>query len=563
MNSPKEPVLGNLGRVLKRYWIFLVIGAVAVVLIGVVPALTHSDDEEASTPTSAAAGGAPTAGASSAPDCDPETGKLMIPSRFFAPPCVSMWTADDNNGGATARGVTATEIKLVVRVPQSIPPGTGISDTTDQIKADLTDWVKLFNRHFETYGRTVTLSFQTGTGEDAAGQRADAIQVASEQPFATIAGGTTGQTYDNEAAARDIVTFTTFDTPQSLYEARAPYLWGVRSASEQQLLTILARYVGKRLAGHDAQWAGDPEMQSSTRKFGLLYPAGMDQNALKLFNQELGKYGVSMVDEIAVAATDQTNGADPQTSAQQAQAAIDKLRDEGVNVVVPFINYSALLTAQREATAQHYFPEWVVTPYGYNTTTALARYLDPAQTAHMYGLSIAAPPVTEGESEPERLFRWEYGRLPQAKSFGTHVAPGELYDLFLGIQMAGPNLNPKTFQRALFDLPAFGGATQSFVTTETWSYGPAANEWPFDNYTGVADVAEVWWDPGATGIDESGHAGQGMFQYANGGKRLALDDIPSGEPNAFDPRGAVVSFGTIPPAELAPDYPNRHCERRC
>jgi hypothetical protein len=53
--------------------------------------------------------------------------------------------------------------------------------------------------------------------------------------------------------------------------------------------------------------------------------------------------------------------------------------------------------------------------------------------------------------------------------------------LFIGLQMAGPDLNPQTFQRGMF---AYPGATGPLGH---WSWGP-------NDYTAIDDAREIYYD---------------------------------------------------------------------
>jgi hypothetical protein len=79
----------------------------------------------------------------------------------------------------------------------------------------------------------------------------------------------------------------------------------------------------------------------------------------------------------------------------------------------------------------------------------------------------------------------------------------------IGIQMAGPQLTPLTFERGMLqDLPDLYGG----VETSTWNWGPG-------DYTGTGDVKEVYWDANARSRVD-GKAG--AFVPLNGGRRYKL-----------------------------------------
>ena len=53
-------------------------------------------------------------------------------------------------------------------------------------------------------------------------------------------------------------------------KALGPYLWGINLASPESYELNVAEYMGKRLLGKPAKWAGQPEYQVQTRKVGML-----------------------------------------------------------------------------------------------------------------------------------------------------------------------------------------------------------------------------------------------------------------------------------------------------
>ncbi len=69
-------------------------------------------------------------------------------------------------------------------------------------------------------------------------------------------------------------------------------------------------------------------------------------------------------------------------------------------------------------------------------------------------------------------------------------------------------------------------------------------------------MAEIWWDPEATGVDEINNEGTGMWRYVDGGKRYLPGEWPEEELRMFDPEGTVTIFDEAPPEEAPPDYPS-------
>ena len=67
------------------------------------------------------------------------------------------------------------------------------------------------------------------------------------------------------------------------------------------------------------------------------------------------------------------------------------------------------------------------------------------------------------------------------------------------------------------------------------------------------DLTEIWWDPTATGEDEIGREGLGLWRYVDGGRRFTSLDAPA--PNPFVVEGTVTSYDTLPEEDRPPEYP--------
>jgi hypothetical protein len=67
----------------------------------------------------------------------------------------------------------------------------------------------------------------------------------------------------------------------------------------------------------------------------------------------------------------------------------------------------------------------------------------------------------------------------------------------------------------------------------------------------------VFWDAEATGPDENGRVGSGMYAYVDGGKRYLSGEWPEGAERAFEPDGAVTLYEEPPASERYPEYPAR------
>jgi hypothetical protein len=124
--------------------------------------------------------------------------------------------------------------------------------------------------------------------------------------------------------------------------------------------------------------------------------------------------------------------------------------------------------------------------------------------------------------------------------------------MFIGIHLAGPELTPATFRDGLYRYPPSGGGP----TEPQMSWGDHG-VWPDEDLGGVDDRAVIWFDPTATGEDEIGQQGTGMYRYADGGRRYTPRDAPRSLEDAglFDVEASETIYDDVPEEDRAPDYP--------
>lgn len=490
-------------------------------------------------------------GAEDAPDCDPETGRIMVPS-VYAPNCVPLWPEGADNGGATWQGVTADEIVVAVYDAENVLPEevrdarerTGVTtpEAVEQ-QENREKLVSAYNDLFETYGRRVRIEIVPATGQpsDEAAARADAIYIAEEVKAFAVLGGPTGtNAYADELAERGVICLCTASQPIENYLNWAPHVWSGLMASTQGYVHR-ADFVANRLAGSPAEYAGDPTFQETERSFALVWYETADgayQAGARFFEERLAQSGVELVASLPYVAGGNTE--------EDAQAIITRLKAEGVTSVIlatdPFMPQN--LTAQ--ATAQDYWPEWIITGSTGTDSSTLARLYDQEQWAHAFGISYLLPPIDPDYTQREgNLVSWHLGE--ELTSY-----PG-IYDwgrLFTGIHLAGPNLTPETFRDGLFSFkPVWGHATEFGV-----SYGDVLWEW--DDYVGADDITLIYWDPEAPNtLNDRGEVG--MYRYLDMGKRYLPGEVGETTTPFFDPTNTVVVFDERPEADRPPQYPRR------
>ena len=169
------------------------------------------------------------------PNCDTETGRIRMP-RVYAAPCVVPFEGD--NGGATSPGVTGDAIKIVQYLGDpALDPliaatisGAGADVSPESAAETVQGFADLYNKLYETYGRTVEVEtyLGTGAGDDAAAATTDAIAIAEKKPFAVIGGPTVAyNVFAAELASRGIICGPNcaLATPEHIVEDNAPLLW--------------------------------------------------------------------------------------------------------------------------------------------------------------------------------------------------------------------------------------------------------------------------------------------------------------------------------------------------
>jgi len=545
---------------ITRYWPILAVVVVAAAALGIGAIVGGGDDDEPEASEDAASSGDVTPPALDAfpdedpldaPDCDRETGRLAIPT-VYAPNCVPIWEEGRDNGGAMGVGVTEDEITIVYYNGEDDPTARAIADdvlggapTDEELAADREKIVEAYDALFETYGRTVRLVEVAGSGpaDDDAAARADAIKIADDiGAFAVVGGPAQTNAFAEELSARGVICLCATGQPQELYESLEPYAWGATLASTQGYIHR-ADYVSHRLAGHNAEFAGDPAYQDRERSFAIVYYETADGSrgpGVDFFEDRLADQGVELADRIPYIL-------DLSQAPEDASTIIARLKDKDVTSVIFAGDGFFPIYLTQAATQQDYHPEWIITGSTGTDITALARRYDQDQWRHAFGISYLLARVDpDVVDEQGNLVSWYLGEnledYPNIFDFGR---------LFTGIHLAGPELTPENFRDGLFAYNPTGGFTTAFGT----AYGDI--RWPWPDYAGSDDVTQVWWDAEASGQDETGAEGTGMYRYMNNGHRYLPGELSESTGEPFDTTDTFTILDAFPEADMPPTYERR------
>jgi hypothetical protein len=543
---------------LKRYGpLAAIVVVVAIVAVVLVVAGGGGDDDASDSPVETSDG--PTIIDDSNRDavewgetCDVERGRLALPYTY-APPCVKPFTGD--NGGATAQGVTGDSIKVVVyqadpaKNPLQVASveSAGAEVDMENTRRTYEDFFDLFSRYYELYGRKIDLEFFRGTGApfDEVAARADAKAIADLKPFAVLNGANQTPAWAEELAANGIMCLglCSLAVPEDFINEHRPYVWAA-TPTPDQAGRMTGQFVTRLLAGKKAEFAGDA-LKDRERVFGLArYDTvdGQQRPAFEALKQTLDRGDVELAADLPFLL-------DLARAQENARTMIAKLKDAGVTTVILTSDPLTPSSLTKEATAQNYFPEWVIGSNVFVDTAIFARTFDQEQWRHAFGLALIGARVNYDADESRLLYEWAYGREAPAQS--PAVILGDLDPLFTGIHLAGPELTPQTYEAGLFRLPLTGGTPLQ----PALSFGDHG-VWPEEDLGGLDDTGLLWWDPDARGEDEVGQEGVGLYRYVRDGKRWFLADIPRKDPGLFDPDTSITIFTTIPPAYRPPRYPS-------
>jgi hypothetical protein len=495
------------------------------------------------------------------PDCsvgDQYTayGRLNSFAEGTGPICVRQFEDGEDNGGATATGVTADAITVVLLVPAADAQGQGATNrATGQPGNDrdaFHDLIVPMMQYYETWGRSLDVRFVDSSGSDEAAQRADALAVLELDPFAVINGDTSGlDVFEAEIAKAGTLVFGYAASPAEV-EALAPYRWG--GNDPQAAMVNAAEAVGKQLVGKPAEWAGSDALKSQDRTFGLVY---MDEVIdPELFAEQFGEHGGQLAAEASHPANGSTFG-DPAVAQQFGPTIVAQLKEAGVTTVLLASDVAMITTMMQEATRQDWYPEWFSTGVGYFDFQPFTSGYPPEQASQMFGLALLSPyltpdpdPAVAAISGATAPVNWYFGEGTGTTTPRNLAAAGWL---MAGIHTAGPDLTPDTFQQGLFSIPASGGSISDNPLVAMTGFG-GTTQLPYPGYfTTPLDFAAEWISVDTEAPAPAiGAIGKPAQMFVNDAARYSAGNWPTEPIPFFDPSQAITDFATRPASVPTP-----------
>lgn len=440
----------------------------------------------------------------------------QVPGDPYSPPCI---TFEGSNGGATAKGVDDATIKVAYRVlnekgfQQTLAQlaGASLSDTPDSVTRTVEALADYFNERFQLYGRKIDIVFYNGRGSNTnellgKGREqavADAIQVAEEiGAFADLSA--TSEPYAGALAERGVIGFGTPYLSRGWHEQRAPFAWSL--ATDGSIVSeFAAEYAVKKLYGGNAEHAGG-SLKGKPRVFGTLAPENSwyqeSVDNAEAVIREAGKqpgYRRAYVLDLG-------------TMSDQATRIIADFKDRGITTILcgcdPIIPVFLSGVANRE----QYYPEFIIVGTALTDADIVGQLWNQNFASHAFGVSPLDGFVPPTQTIAYAAYKSVRDDEP---AFSVDLVYYQMYMLAIGLQMAGPDLNPQTFEAGMFAYPPKSGPFG------LWKFGPG-------DRTAANDVREIFWDAGAI---STYNGQQGAYIGANEGARFQRGQIPAGKPS--------------------------------
>lgn len=491
------------------------------------PSVAGGSGVPASGATAGSAGTAGTAGSSSSSPgvtsaCAGQA--AQIPGDPYSPPCIAF---SGSNGGSTAKGVTGDTITLTARLTtdQNFQntlaqlAGAQLQDTNSDNERTVNALVEYFNTHFQLYGRKLAVKFYTGQGSLAnelqgygQGQaEADAATAQSLGSFADLTAES--EPYASALWQDGILGFGDPYMPNYWHQQHAPYDWSL-ATDGTDLATDIGNYAVQKLcpAGSPAAYAGGA-LKGQPRKFAGIAPQNeLYQVSATVFKQVMEAHGCP-VDNFEYTL-------DLGTESQQAANLVAQLKAKGYTTIICGCDPIFPVYLSGQAAQQSYLPEFVEIGAALVDQDYVGQLYNQQFYEHAFGISPNEATVPYSQTLGYAAYEVGCKEAPticngQGPSFFVPIIYLQLDMLAIGIQMAGPDLTPATYQNGMFAYPP--------------KLGPAGLwGWSKTQYTIPNDFREVCWSP--TTISPFNGKPGAYVEAGNRGARWTAGNVPSGPP---------------------------------
>jgi hypothetical protein len=412
----------------------------------------------------------------------------------YSPPCVSF---SGSNGGATTRGVTAKQINITFRIPADNLASTdaaiqqlagkyntaAFSDTEADVKRTIADLVAYFNRTFQFYGRKLSVHFFNGqgtltseiTGGGQSQANADALKVAdSYRAFADVSAFS--QPFGQALSEQRVVNIGSPYMSLGWYQKYSPYAWSFFPNCTTATQGGSGNVV-RQLLPQQVTWAGKGVQNGQKRRFAVIAPDNpIYQSCIHIVTRAMARAGHPPADVLSYTAN-------LSELSQEAAAMEQRMVNDKITTIICACDPITLIYLTGDFDNAEYEPEIVNSGGAFTDEDVVAQLMDQDVWAH------AAGETFNGTTPP---FGSSLGYFAAKSVDPSHIPAHEvdvfyedLYILALGIQQAGPDLTPASFQSGMFSYRGGDG-----------EYGP----WSFFQqghgiWTPQYKFRDEWWNP--------------------------------------------------------------------
>lgn len=438
-----------------------------------------------------------------------------VPGDPYSPPCYAF---SGDNGGTTSRGVTSSDIVVSIRQLEGPSAaeiftslsGEQVNDSPESTKDTVVALTEYFNQHFQFYGRKMRVEIFKGQGNGASellgGAKekalADAIKVSDEiGAFVDLTGITLP--YANALSEQHVVNLGAPYPSRNWFVERSPYAWSF-FPDGTSVVEASSSWIKARLVGTNADFAG-PAYRGKPRKYAVVAPENAEyQESVQAYITEVQKAGFQI-------SLNLTYKLDLNSMPNQASNIIAQLKDAGITTVLAACDPVMLAIGMApKANEQDYEPEWITAGLAFVDQDIVSQLIDERQWGRAFGIAYNAEPEPLRSSLPYAAYKSV--RPNDEPAFAFELLYYQMYMLAIGLQMAGPNLTPQSFEQGMFAYPGGLGPLGS------WKFGPG-------DYSGTDDVREIWWDPNRISVQNNK---PGAWVQLNDGARYLPGQMPAG-----------------------------------
>ncbi|HUP69734.1 MAG TPA: hypothetical protein VM142_07950 [Acidimicrobiales bacterium] len=332
--------------------------------------------------------------------------------------------------------------------------------------------------------------------------------------------GTNEIDYVEAMANKGVLNFGSFNGKQASFFQKFPKLvWGYQPNLERQAESF-STYVCTKVVKEPTSMSS-PDVNGKPRKLGLWHTEDDSWPGLiflaELVKKKVEDCGGEIVAEhtFPVCCLAQDNGTRP----DYAVEAMADFKQKGVTTILWTGGIEG--NAGKAATASAYFPEWILLGDGTFDTNWPVRLSTHSQAFDRHAVTVSAETLEPGLRQQRcyQAFREVNTTRPDIDMPYICTYYRNLFQLFTGIQVAGPRLGPTSVDNGFHAIPAIRSNDPS----------TPACYYEAGDYTCVKDTQAEWWDANGQAPDD----GQpGCWRAIQRGKRYLPGEWPSGNINA-------------------------------